>query len=190
MYTDRFCTSFTLAGQLLQSGVHLTGTVQKNRVRLPPEINRLRLGNLYMKMYQHPENVMALGWQDRRWNLMLSTWHKGDIVLHHCWRNKSQEDVNQRVVSSDYTAHLGAIDHSDHYCSSIIIDCSDHYCSSYTFTKKTLRSWRKLFFRLIEMSLVNSFLIYKKVHHLSEETHLRYRNELIAQLVGNIRNHK
>ena len=150
--TDRFYTSFTLARQLLQSGVHLTGTVMKNRVGLPPEIKSLRLRNLEMKVYRHSDNVMALGWQDRRLILMLSTWHNGDTAPHHRWRKGNQEDVEKPVVISDYTAHMGAVDRSD------------HYCSSYSFTRKTLKWWRKLFFWLIEVSLVNSFLMYKEVH--------------------------
>ena len=48
----------------------------------------------------------------------------------------------------------------------------------------------KLFFWMLEVSLVNSFLIYKEAHHLSEERHLRYSNKLVAHLVGNISNRK
>ena len=89
VYTDRFYTSFTLVRQLLQNGVHLTGTAQKDGVGLPIEIKRLRLRNLDMKVYQHSENVMALDWQDGRLILMLSTWHNGDTATHHCWQNGS-----------------------------------------------------------------------------------------------------
>ena len=70
------------------------------------------------------------------------------------------------------------------------VDRSDHYCSSDSFTRKTLRWWRKLFFWLIEVSLVNLFLIYKEIHHLSEERHALNSNNLIVQLVGNIGNRK
>ena len=37
---------------------------------------------------------------------------------------------------------------------------------------------------------MNSFLIYKEIHHLPEERHVHYRNNLIAQLVSNIHNSK
>ena len=131
-----------------------------------------------MKVYRYSENVMALGWQDRTLILMLSSWHIGDTAPHHCWRNGSHDDVDKPVVISHCAAHMGAVDRSD------------HYSSSYSFTRKTLKWWRKLFFWLVEVFLVNSFLIYKEVHHLSEERHLRYRNKLIAQLLGNIRNRK
>ena len=83
--TDRFYTSFTLARQLLQSGVHLTGTVQKDRVGLSIEIKCLQLRNFDMKVYWHLENVMALGWQDWQLILMLSMWHNGNTATHHFW---------------------------------------------------------------------------------------------------------
>ena len=176
VYTDRFYTSYTLAKELLQNRVHLTGTVQKNRVGLPSEIKRLRLQNLQIRAYRHPEGILTLGWQDRRLILMLSTWHNVDTVPHHRWRQGRQEDVEKPVVICDYTSHMGAVDRSD------------HYCASYSFTRKTLRWWRKLLFWLIEVCMVNSFLLYKEVHQLHEARHLRYRNNVIVQLVGEIRN--
>ena len=51
VYTVKFYISFTLARQLLQYGVHLTATIQKNRVWLFLEIKHLWLRNLDMKVY-------------------------------------------------------------------------------------------------------------------------------------------
>ena len=51
VYTDRFYTSCILAAQLQERQVHLTGTIQKNRVGLPAKIKRLRLRNNDVKIY-------------------------------------------------------------------------------------------------------------------------------------------
>lgn len=178
IYTDRFYTSYTLAKELLQNKIHLTGTIQKNRVGLPTEVKRLRLKNLQLKAYRHPENILTLGWQDRRLILMLSTWHNVDTAPHSRWRNGRQEDVEKPDVIRDYTANMGAVDRSD------------HYCASYSFTRKTLRWWRKLFFWLVEVCMVNSFLVYKEMQHLRDSRHLQYRNKVIVQLIGDVRNRK
>ena len=68
VYTDRFYTSCILATQLQQQQqVHLTGTIQKNRVGL--EMKRLRLRNHNLKVYRHEDDMMSLAkaelsWQD------------------------------------------------------------------------------------------------------------------------------
>ena len=87
----------------------------------------------------------TLAWQDKRLTLMLSTWHNADTAPHKRWVKGRQEEVEKPVVISDYTDYMGAVDRCD------------HCCSSYSFTRKTLKWWRKLFFWLLEVSIVNSF---------------------------------
>ena len=36
---------------------------------------------------------------------------------------------------------------------------SDHLCTSYNFTRKTLKWWRKMFFLLLEVATVNSYIL-------------------------------
>ena len=81
VYTDRFYTSILLANQLLQKQIHLTGTVQKNRVELPSDLKKLKLKNHEIKVYRHQDEVMTLAWQDKRLILMLSTWHNADTTI-------------------------------------------------------------------------------------------------------------
>ena len=134
VHTDRFYTSCILATQLQQQQVHLTGTIQKNRVGLPVEMKRLCLRNHDLKVYRHEDDMMSLAWQDRQLIVMLSTWHNANTSPHHRWVKGREEDVEKPVVISDYTFYMGAVDRSD------------HYCASYSFSQKTLRWWRKLFF--------------------------------------------
>ena len=81
IYTDRFYTSILLANQLLQKQIHLTGTVQKNRVGLPSDLKKLKLKNHEINVYRHQDEVMTLAWQDKRLILMLSTWHNADTTI-------------------------------------------------------------------------------------------------------------
>jgi hypothetical protein len=53
------------------------------------------------------------------------------------------------------------------------------------------KRWKKLFFWLMEVAVVNSYILYsldKKVRGEKLQTHLSYRRNLITQLVGNVRN--
>ena len=86
------------------------------------------------------------------------------------------EELDKPVVINDYTAQMGAVDQAD------------HHCASYSFSRKTLRWWRKLFYWVLELSVVNFFILYKQEMQQSATTQLQYRKKLIMQLVGNIRN--
>ena len=178
VYTDRFYTSPTLSIKLLDEKIHITGTVQKNRKGLPNELKSLRLKNQDIKAYRHPSNMlMVLAYQDKRTITMLSTWHNaGTTTISRIVKGGQQEDIEKPVVICDYTVHMGAVDRSD------------HYCTSYSFMRKTLKWWRKMFFWLVEVSIMNSFILYEKVNHTTALQHLTYRQKLVEQLVGDIRN--
>ena len=125
VYTDRFYTSILLANQLLQKQIHLTGTVQKNRVGLPSDLKKLKLKNHEIKVYRHQDEVMTLAWQDKRLILMLSTWHNADTTIRKRWINGEEIEVIKPTVVCDYTSKMGGVDRAD------------HYCASYSFTRKT-----------------------------------------------------
>nr|CAB3267317.1 GDP-L-fucose synthase [Phallusia mammillata] len=176
LYTDRFYTSTTLAHELQQRSVHLTGTIKNNMVGLPVELKKRKSQKEAIKAFRHPiKNMMVLAWQDKRLVLMLSTYHNADTEDRVRYVKSKQEIVQKPVVVCDYTANMGAVDRSD------------HYCASYSFTRKTLKWWRKLFFWLLEVGIINSFLLFKKIHGRPTR-HIQYRNELLRQLVGDVRN--
>ena len=57
-----------------------------------------------------------------------------------------------------------------------------------TFPRKTLRSWKKIWFWLVKVCVVNSFILFKKATGLQGLGHLAYRKNLILQLVRTTRN--
>ena len=123
--------------------------------------------------------LMALGWHDKRAVHMLSMWHNADVkTISQVVRGGQQEDVEKPMVICDYTEYVGAVDRSD------------HYCTSYSFTRKTLKWWRKLFFWLLEVCFVNSFILCKQTTHAASFRQLTYRQQLVEQLAGNIRNNR
>ena len=68
------------------------------------------------------------------------------------------------------------------------IDRADHYCGFYSFTRNTLTWWRKILFWLLEVCVVNSFILYKKVTGLTRTQALGKQENLILQLVKTTRN--
>ena len=103
------------------------------------------------KVYRHPDNVMSLCWKDKRPIYTLSTWHNGESeTTARIIRGGRREEIEKPLVISDYSENMGAIDKAN------------HYCDSYSLSRKTLRWWRTLFFWTLEVSLVNSFILYSQ----------------------------
>lgn len=71
------------------------------------------------------------------------------------------------------------------------VDAADHYISSYMFVRKSKKWWRKMFFWLLEGSVVNSFLLYnmyqQNIGNKCCESK-KFREMLFLQLVGDFRN--
>lgn len=184
LYTDRYYTGCELACELLKVKVHLTGTVQKNRKGLPAEVKKkMKLKQNEVVAYKSADQIMCLVWQDKRPVLMLSTYHNASTqtIQRRQKTNGVMEevDIQKPVVIIDYTAKMGAVDRAD------------HLCTSYNFCRKSLKWWRKLFFWLLEVSVVNSYILYNINRDADSEprvTHLQFRKRLIEQLVGDVRN--
>lgn len=100
------------------------------------------------------------------------------MVQRHS-RKGHTDDIQKPTAIINYTAKMGAVDRAD------------HLCTSYNFARKSLKWWHKLFFWLLEVSVINSYILYNAHRrHLgeAEATHLNYRKKLIQQLVGDVRN--
>lgn len=70
LYTDNWYTSPILAQYLYHKKNTITGTVRKNRQRMPILKNKLTIGDTQSA---HTKNIMAMKWLDRREVFMLST---------------------------------------------------------------------------------------------------------------------
>jgi hypothetical protein len=71
------------------------------------------------------------------------------------------------------------------------VDRADHYFASYGFTRKSHKWWRRLFFSLLEVSVVNLFILMncnRRKEDLKLLTHVKFRRNLIEKLVGDVRN--
>ena len=65
------------------------------------------------------------------------------------------------------------------------VDKLDQLMSYYSFLHKSVKWWRKIFFWLLEVVVINSYIIYKELARLRGErpmSHLEFRRKLILSL--------
>lgn len=123
--------------------------------------------------------VMVLAWMDNRTVTLLSNWHTNDSkTVTGIIRGGNVEEIIKPVSIIDYTKNMRGV------------DIADQYAASYCFMRKTLKWWRKLFFRGLEASAVNAYILCKenmKKINKKPMNNVQFRRLLVDQLVGNFR---
>jgi hypothetical protein len=182
LYIDRFYTGCDLAAEVLNIEYHVTGTIQQNRKGLPDTLakKKLKIKKPEVAAYRKHDKMLALAWRDKRNVVMLSTSHNNGMQnMRRNLKNNVEEQFRKPVVICDYNQHMGGV------------DVSDLYISSYSFIRNSKKLCRKMFFWLLEVAVVNSFIL----HNLSavanqkpKLSHKTYRLELMKALVGDVHN--
>jgi len=169
--------------ELLKVNVHLTGTVQRNRKGLPRELSKKLKLKLHDVLAYATKTVMMLVWFDKCPVYMLTTYHDASTQTVQRRVKGGTESISKPTFILDYSPKMGAVARAD------------HMCTSYSFSRMSIKWRHKTFYWLIEVSVVNSFILYdinqsqsggKQISHLQ----YRYRKKLVEQLVGDVRNQK
>ncbi len=147
LYIDNFYTSPDLAKNLLERETDCIGTLRLNRKGVPAIIKdkKLKKGEVVAAF---KNKIMVLKWKDKKDVTMLSTIHDNtivDVVSRRGAANKKPK------VIQDYNTHMGGV------------DLSDNLLSNYSTARNRMKKYYKKMFRhLLDISVLNAFIIYKK----------------------------
>jgi Transposase IS4 len=178
MFTDRLYTNLQLGEEFLKLKAHLTGTIMMNRKNIPLSIKNAKVkpGETIACV---KNNQLLLAWKDKRIVTMYTNFYSNDNkIVKRIIRGGEEEIIAKPDMVINYTKYMGGV------------DTADQYTAAYPFLRKTLKWWRKLFFWGLEVSVVNSYILYKeKQRGLNKKamSHLEFVDKLIIQLVGNHR---
>ena len=165
VYMDNYYTSPELFTELDVRNTYACGTVRKNRRDVPRAFSevKLRQGEV---IFRRKENMLGLKWHDKRDVHLLSTIHRP------FWKNV--RGYRDRVVAKpmmvvDYVNYMGGV------------DLSDQLVQYYSCLRKTVKWWRKLFFHLLQLSVLNAYITYLK-YGRQKITHFAFMKYLIMNL--------
>ena len=173
VFTDRYYTSLPLALALQGCNTSFVGTVIKNRIDLPDDIRSpsFRLANDEIRAFRS-DRILALGWraaQKKKAVIIVSTESSSKPVLVQA-QATGRTTYKPKVVD-DYNQSMNGV------------DIADQYTVSYSFIRKSLKWWRKLFLGIFEVTVVNSYILYKTtVPHPT--SHLQFRRSIVDSLVS------
>ena len=176
LYIDNFYTNPTLLIDLLKKDIFCTGTLRINRKGFPkaliPPNTSMPQGSY---RFATTNKLTAVWWKDRRDVYALSTLHKKavEVVLKRPKGSKEKVRIPCPSMIADYNEHMGGV------------DLTDQHLSYYSLTtRRTLKWWKKVLWRLLDISVLNSWIIYRSnFSHSTINSHRQFRLKLIEELV-------
>ena len=170
MFSDRYYTSIPLVQALLTRNTAFTGTAMKNRVDFPDQIRSksFKLKDDEIRAYR-TDRLLALGWrtaQKKKPVIMLSSEEPANVETI---RNRRDQEVRKPQVVHHYNQSMNGVDIAD--------QCNVYY----SFIRRSKKWWRKVFFWLFEVTVVNSYTLYK-IMSPQKLTHLEYRQRTLEAM--------
>lgn len=143
LYIDNWYTSPILAYTLFDKKTNVCGTVKPTRLYMPTFPKNIDVGDV---KYFSTDRLLTLRWQDKKEVTMLTSCHTADKKKRV---NKRGIEVEKPECIFDYNQYMGAIDRSD------------MLLSSTESVRKTTKWYKKIFFHLLDVSVLNAHSTYK-----------------------------
>ena len=147
LYLDNFYSSPYLFDHLAAEGTMSVGTVRLNRKEMPKALKiKLKRDEA---IYRQRDNLLAMKWVDKRDVAMLSTVHTNTMAITEKTDRNGMPIIKPSCVVQ-YNKYMGGV------------DTSDQLSKYYSFTRKTLKWWVKLFFHILNIAATNAYILYRK----------------------------
>lgn len=141
---DRFFSSVRLFQDIKFPAV---GTCIRNRKNIPKYSEKLQRGESVF--FSTTDNIIFTKWQDTKEVLLLSNCHSNEVVLvKRKTKNGKKVDVTCPEMIAFYNKFMGGV------------DIADQKSTTYDLNRRSAKWWKKVFFRLIMIASVNSWIIY------------------------------
>ena len=121
-------------------------------------------------MFRRNGPTVAIKWCDKRSVYMLSTIHSADMVEVAKWGEPNGKMFKPKAIQ-DYIRNMRAV------------DIGDQMMSYNSFVRRSLKWYRKLFIHLINMLLLNSYILFKKYSH-EKMTNEAFRESIVQSLIN------
>lgn len=160
IFFDRFYTTVPLVVELAKNGIYSLGTIQRNRVpncKLPTESElKKKERGFSSEFFATVENtdVCLLTWKDNKPVNLLSTFVSCK-PMNTCNRFDKAQKKNITLqcpnAIKQYNKHMGGV------------DLVDSFIGRYRIKMKSKKWYMRIFYHLLDVTIINSWLLYKRV---------------------------
>lgn len=144
LFVDNWYTSPLLFDRLHRDKTNACGTVKANRKHMPPMKEKVAKGEL---VSYKTTNMLALKWVDKREVRMLTTLHSNNMK-DSGKKTKQNVSILKPECVLDYNCNMGAVDRTD-----MLLSTTES-------VRKSIKWYKKLFFHLLDLSLLNAHVLY------------------------------
>ncbi|XP_042879203.1 piggyBac transposable element-derived protein 4-like isoform X2 [Penaeus japonicus] len=166
VHLDNWYTSPALFHYLQTQSTSAVGTVRPNRKFMPRDMEVKVRGDVDYRSTR--TGMLCLSWMDKRVVTMLSTVHTSEMVTLPT-RQQGVTRSKPRVVM-DYNVGMNGV------------DLSDQLPQYYPTTRRSIKWYRKIFFNLLDMCIVNAYRLHKLLG--GNMPQYNFRLELVDSLLG------
>lgn len=169
LYMDNYYNSVRLAQFLKSKSTDVVGTLNRRRVDTPTNIKnlddrRMQRGDI---VAAHCWDVTVLAWKDVKLVSLISTFHKNDTAPG----SRAGVECDKPLVVHDYNKYMGGVDLKDQKLSMYLLE-----------RKRGLKWYIKVFRRLLNCSILNSYIIYRCHEGVQKLSHRQFRYNLAEAL--------
>ena len=159
IYFDNFFTSHALLKKLKEMQFRASGTIRENRTEKCPLMDDKKMSKkergFYDSKFDKTNEILAVKWKDNK-NVSLATNFDTILPLSSVSRwnveKKEKVKVNQPHAITSYTSFMGGV------------DLHDWLLEKHSVAIRGKKWYFCLITRMIDMAIVNGFVIYKKIH--------------------------
>ena len=158
VFADWLYSSVPLVDELERRSTGYTGTLVRTRQQLPSSVRGagFKMNKGETRAWRDGKKLV-LAWRDKgKPTVMISTVCQSTMMTVHSRRGTREKPL----VIDRYNQSMGGVDKADQY------GCY------YSFGRRSVKWWRKLMFWLLEVSIVNSYIL----HRLTVVTPLSHVN--------------
>ncbi|KAL3191415.1 hypothetical protein MRX96_059796 [Rhipicephalus microplus] len=174
VFFDNYFTSYYLLKDLAEAGIYACGTVNASRKHLPnlKSDKMMKTGDTDYSVSN--DKLCCLKWRDKRTVHLLSNFHDpaDEVQVNRKEKDGAITKVNCPAALQEYNKNM------------TFVDKFDQLKGQYEVDRKSRKWWHRIFFHLLDCSVVNAFIIFRE-HAGSEKMTLKdFRRSLVRQMTA------
>lgn len=171
LYIDNWYSSPDLFHRLFSAGTNVCGTVRTNRKNMPKELakEKIKVGEAVAYSSNH---ITSMKWKDKRDVCMLSTKHTLDFAETGKVHRKTKTKILKPTAVIDYNKKMRGV------------DVGDQIMSKFHVMRRYSKAYKKIFFYVVDMMLLNSYVLYKQLHGKKDRTFHVFKQKLAEELLA------
>lgn len=174
VYFDNYFTSLPLLRKLRSEKILACGTIRAHRQGIPVDMKTdksMKRGETDWRITD--DGISFFKWKDKRIVTIASNFHMPDMgTVDRKKKNGEKETITCPNVIKDYNANMG------------YVDKADMLKTTYQIDRKSRKWWPRILWHFVDVSIVNSFIIYNENYKHTNMTLKEFRLSIVTGLVG------